>query len=63
MDECHPSSVKLIKGFLTKFPNRGKDRALEVACGDARLTKDYLAEEYAAIDLFDRDPEVIRTVE
>ena len=56
MELCHGQSLILIKGFLQKLVHRLRGRALEVAGGDGRLTMDFLAGEYVAVELFDRNP-------
>ena len=42
MDDCHVPSIEQFKLLLSKVGSHGEGRALEVACGDGRLTIDLL---------------------
>ena len=59
MEKCHKQSVSIIKAFVASLSRHQTGRALEVACGDGRLTCDLLADVYEAVDLFDIDHRAI----
>ena len=59
MAQCHPGSVKVLEDCLESIPHLNKERALEVACGDARLTSDLLSRWFTKVDLFDQCPEAV----
>ena len=46
--------------MLKKMHMHSRFRALDVAGGDARLTKGLLLEEYKIVDLFDQCPEGVK---
>ena len=43
-----------MKSFLSLLIFHENIRALEVACGDGRLTRDLLSEIYTEVDMFDK---------
>ena len=43
MEKCHHGRLQLVKGIMQRVPDLKKDSALEVACGDGRLSKDLLS--------------------
>ena len=59
MVDNHPEAVKQLKMFLQKLPNHRSYRAIEVACGDGRLTRDLLSGYYQKIIMFDQCPQAI----
>ena len=48
MDVNHGQCVAEIEKFIDNLPNHTKTRALEIACGDGRLTVDLLAKTLSA---------------
>ena len=62
MEKCHEPCVAFMKKFLGRFWYRKLGRALEAACGDGRVTKDLLLDEYSVVDLFDLCPKAIDIV-
>ncbi len=63
MNKCHHPSVALLEPFLARFPLLEYHRALEVAAGDARLSRDLLRFRYRAIDCFDQCPVAVKKME
>ena len=59
---CHPASVQMLEGFLKSLGELDRKRALEVACGDGRLTRDLLAKWYEEVDMFDQCPVAVELV-
>ena len=62
MEKCHYGRLQLMKGIMQQVADLKKDRALEVACGDGRLSKDLLSQMFTRVDLFDQDPTAIDIV-
>ena len=62
MEVCHGPSVTIIEALLKKLPGLDLTRALEVACGDGRLSKDLLQKWFKKIDLFDQCSNAITEV-
>jgi len=46
MQDCHRQSISLIEKFIGKLQTLNKVSALEVAAGDARLSKDLLVSKF-----------------
>ena len=59
MDEYHQPSIDLLEKVLEPFKNIKKDRALDLACGIGKLTKDFLSKRFNNVDLVDLDAEDI----
>jgi len=57
------ASITLLESFLDKIPQLSSRRALEVAAGDARLSKDLLRTRFKAIDCFDQCPIAVKKME
>ena len=57
MDDCHDSVVKMLENFFDGLPNMKKERVLDAACGDGRLTTDFLSRKFEKIDMFDKCPD------
>ena len=53
MDLYHEASLELIKELIEPLTDLKKGRALDVACGIGNLTKDFLCDHFANIDIFD----------
>ena len=51
-----------MKGIMRQIPDLKKERALEVACGDGRLSKDLLSQMFTYVDMFDQCPLAIDKV-
>ena len=54
MELCHARSIEAIKKLLGPITHRSLLRALDVAGGDGRLSKDFLTKQYRKTDLFDQ---------
>ena len=57
---CGPICIEVMKNFLDKLEEPGRLRALDVAGGDGRFTKDLLLERFDKVDLFDVCPTACR---
>lgn len=53
MQNCHLGSITLLDTFIGQLSTFKKKNALEVAAGDARLSKDLLRTMFNNIDCFD----------
>lgn len=53
MEECHKSSLALIRRFLDELDYLGRGRALDVAAGDGRVAMDILRRRFEKVDCFD----------
>ena len=62
MDICHPDRVKLMETIIGIVPGMSFEYALEAACGDGRLSKDFLVKKFKNVDLFDIDQDSIDVV-
>ena len=60
MKKCHSRCLKIMKDFLQDCGPHNYDRALDVACGDGRLTKTMLIDYFDITDLFDRDSDAVK---
>ena len=54
MKLCHSRSIEVFKKLLGSITHRSLFRALDVAGGDGRLSKDFLVKQYKKTDLFDQ---------
>ena len=63
MNQCHEQAVDWMKSFIESLPHHQYTRALEVACGDGRLTRDLLSKMYAEVDLFDQSEDAKKHAE
>ena len=57
MEECHDPGMEMLERFFDILPNMKKERALDAACGDGRLTNDFLSRKFDKIDMFDQSPD------
>ena len=62
MEICNPHCVELLQKFLSEFEKLSTHRALDVAGGDGRLTKNLLVGLFSKVDIFDRCPKAIAKV-
>ena len=53
MEICHPRCIELLQNFADKIVHHGRIRALDVAGGDGRVTKDLILTSYDRGDLID----------
>ena len=53
---CHPRSIEVLKKLIGTITQRSLFRALDVAGGDGRLSKDFLLKQYRKVDHFDQCP-------
>ena len=53
MEICHPRCIELLQNFADKIVHHGRIRALDVAGGDGRITKDLILASYDRGDLID----------
>ena len=60
MDKCHEISIKILESIFEKLPGIKRGRALDMACGIGRLTKDCLANWFDHIDMFDNSRDDIK---
>ena len=60
MELCHPRWIEILHNMLELMGKHSRIRALDVAGGDARLTKSLLLDEYNAVDLFDQCAKGVR---
>ena len=56
MEVCHPQCIDILTKFFAQLPQRATHRALDVAGGDGRLSKNLLVKQYNKVDLFDGCP-------
>ena len=63
MNKCHRASVTLLETLLDGLPKLDNGRALEVAAGNAQLTKDLLRMRFKEIDCFDQCPKGVQKIE
>lgn len=63
MEQCHLVSYILLEQFLDELQQLDKGRALEVAAGDGRTTKDLLRHRFEKVDCFDRCPVAVKKLE
>ena len=59
----HKGSLLIMKKFLDELPHHNGNRALEVAAGDGRVTKDFLKDKYKVVDCFDQCPLSVEELE
>ena len=52
---CGPTSNDIIKKMLDSLSGHKRFRALDVAAGDGRFTKEFLVNKYSMVDLFEQD--------
>ena len=52
----------MLESLFRFLPDLERSRALDVACGDGSLTKDFLSKLFDKIDMFDECPIAIKTV-
>ena len=50
---CHEGSYQILGQFMDELQQLDKGRALEVAAGDGRTTKDLLRHRFEKVDCFD----------
>ena len=62
MDECHMERVNTMIEIIFKVPELKKDKVLEVACEDGRLSRDLFVSWFLEIHLFDQCPEGLKKV-
>ena len=62
MASCHQAAVLAMEQFIDGLPMVRYERALEVGCGDGRVTRDQLLGRFKMVDLFDPCSEAIRKV-
>ena len=55
MKICGPTSNDIIKKMLDSLSGHKRFRALDVAAGDGRFTKEFLVNKYSMVDLFEQD--------
>ena len=60
MKEANPYLIQQMRAFMGNLKSMKKDTALEVACGECHVTRDYLQHEFFCIDLMDVCPESIK---
>ena len=53
MLDCHEGSYQILGQFMDELQQLDKGRALEVAAGDGRTTKDLLRHRFEKVDCFD----------
>ena len=63
MELCHENSVRMLRGFLDRLDFLGSERAIEVAAGDGRVSRDLLKDYFEAIDCFDQCSLAVKTLE
>ena len=56
MAECSPTCISIITDQLKKLNGHSRARALDVAGGNGRVSKELLTTEYETVDLFDQCP-------
>ena len=54
MEVCGDRCVDIIQEFVYSIDHHNRDRALDMASGDGRLTVDFLLGQYKKVDLFDK---------
>ena len=59
MNDCHEANIKYMRAFLAKIGHKKCGTALDVCCGDGRVTIDLLAESYDIVDCFDLDNDAV----
>ena len=59
MNDCHEANIRYMRAFLTKIMHKKCGTALDVGCGDGRVTIDLLAESYDIVDCFDLDYDAV----
>ena len=62
MEVNHEKSLKILDSFFNKLSYMSKERALDAACGDGRLTSDFLSRFFEEVDMFDQCPKAINIV-
>ena len=60
MRQCHARSLVVLKGLLGGITSRSLFRALDVAGGDGRLSKNFLLGQYCKVDIFDQCPTAVK---
>ena len=55
MNKCHLASIDMLEDLFGDISGKDDERVLEVACGDGRLSKDFLHKHFKCIDMFDKD--------
>ena len=53
MKLCHSKAIKLQRRELLRLPGVHKDKALDVGCGNGRVTRYFLQKYFGRIDMFD----------
>ena len=53
MQVCHPRCIELLKSFTGTITNHVTIRAIDIACGSGRVSKDFLLQSYEKVDLID----------
>ena len=56
MEACGPTCIAILKQQLKKLNGHSRARALDVAGGNGRVSKELLTTEYETVDLFDQCP-------
>ena len=62
MEKVNTKSIELLKEFLASLESLEYTRAIDVAGGDGRVTKECLCGLFPAIDLMDQCPKAINLV-
>ena len=62
MRACHQAAVLAMDQFIDGLPMVRYEKALEVGCGDGRVTRDQLLRRFSMVDLFDPCAVAIRKV-
>ena len=62
MASVNPIILPQLKNILIKLSSMGRERALEVGCGEGHVTKEVLSKLFYEIDLFDPSPVAIELV-
>ena len=63
MMEAHPFLIEQMRGFVDGLKSMKSFTALEVACGECHVTRDYLMHKFFRTDLMDQCPESIKLAE
>ena len=53
MQVCHPRCIELLNSFTESITHHGLIRAIDIACGSGRVSKDFLLHSYNRVDLID----------
>ena len=56
MKICHEEAIQQLPTVFDSIYSEKQERALEVACGSGKLTRDFLSKRYQKIDFFDKNP-------